>query len=171
MSNPIRFLDPDGTNSLTVCIRKGAEAGTPFGPKGQMVGAVVGGAIGLGLLLYNALSKDSPSQSTQSSSLKVIAGSTPAKPPNDPDEGTWRAQGPNLNSIDTNNLPHGWTKLVDRGGRIHIRDNFGNYRIRIDPARNGAPSHKHFYDINGRPIDINGNPTFFASPESHIPLR
>lgn len=83
----------------------------------------------------------------------------------------WVKQDKNLNDIDPNNLPDGWTK-TEKNGYTHIRDTEGNYRVRIDPpvTKKGTSAHKHYYDLNGKHLDVNGNPVDFGSPESHIPL-
>ena len=67
-------------------------------------------------------------------------------------------------------MPKNWTKTTNNGF-IHIRDEFGNIRIRIDPPDSITKyPHKHLYDINGNSIDINGNIVSKTSPDAHIPL-
>ena len=73
--------------------------------------------------------------------------------------------------VDVDNLPEGWSK-TEHNGFIHIRDENGTIRIRIDPPdKNTLYPHKHLYDKSGNPIDINGNPVDRRSPDAHIPLN
>ena len=56
--------------------------------------------------------------------------------------------------VDVDNLPEGWSK-TEHNGFIHIRDENGTIRIRIDPPDKNTPyPHKHLYDKSGNPIDI-----------------
>ena len=81
-----------------------------------------------------------------------------------------------LNDVDVNNLPDslpdGW-RHTDNNGRIHIRDEEGKIRIRVDPPDNvGTPyRHKHYYDKDYKPLDVNGNSVPQNSPDAHIPLQ
>jgi len=77
----------------------------------------------------------------------------------------------NAKDVDVNNLPEGWTK-TENNGFTHIRDQNGKIRIRLDPPDSKTPyPHKHLYDTNENPIDINGNPVSPKSPDAHIPLE
>jgi len=104
------------------------------------------------------------------SSADMIAGLKGGSTPGNPDPRGNRPDD-NLNNVDPNNLPDGWTRTIDHAGRTHIRDASGRYRIRIDPATKGHPLHRHHYNIHGQPIDIHGHPTRFGVPNSHIPMR
>jgi hypothetical protein len=68
-------------------------------------------------------------------------------------------------------LPSGWTK-TSNNGFIHIRDEYGVIRIRIDPPTAQTPfDHIHFYDELRNPLDINGNIVPKNSPSAHIPIN
>ena len=69
------------------------------------------------------------------------------------------------------NLPEGWT-FYENKGFIHIRDSARKMRIRIDPPDKNTPyTHIHFFDVEGNPLDINGNVVDHRSPNAHIPYR
>jgi len=54
----------------------------------------------------------------------------------------------------------------------HIRDNDGTIRSRIDPPDSATTyPHKHYYDVNKNPLDVNGNIVNPKSPDAHIPLK
>ena len=68
-------------------------------------------------------------------------------------------------------MPKDWSATTNNGF-THIRDENGTIRIRIDPPDNKTPyAHKHFYDHNGKSVDVNGNPVKANSPDAHIPLK
>ncbi|MBP2098435.1 hypothetical protein [Enterococcus rivorum] len=82
----------------------------------------------------------------------------------------WDGQDTNLNDVDLDNLPEGWSKTENKG-HTHVRDAEGKLRIRKDPA-DGVTNydHKHYYDRNKVPLDKHGNPVNRKSPDAHIPL-
>lgn len=66
------------------------------------------------------------------------------------------------------NLPEGWT-YEEHNGRVHIRDENGNMRVRIDEPDAKTPyRHMHVYDENGNCLDINGNIVDRKDPGGHI---
>lgn len=86
-------------------------------------------------------------------------------------EAEWDEQDTDLNDVDPDDLPEGWTK-TENNGFIHIRDERGRIRIRIDPPDNKTPyPHKHYYDSAKNSVDVNGNIANPKSPEAHIPLE
>ena len=55
---------------------------------------------------------------------------------------------------------------------IHIKDNNGNYRVRVDvPDKHTPYNHIHILDENGNPLDINGNIVSPKDPAGHIPYK
>ncbi len=79
--------------------------------------------------------------------------------------------GRDVNDVDINNLPEGWTK-TENNGFTHVRDGNGRIRIRIDPPDAKTPyPHKHVYAPDGTPLDVNGKPVSPKSPDAHIPLK
>jgi RHS repeat-associated protein len=77
----------------------------------------------------------------------------------------------NSQDVDIDNLPEGWTR-TDNNGHTHIRDENGKLRIRLDPPDKKTPyNHKHYYDADENPIDVDGNPVDPKSPDAHIPLE
>jgi len=84
---------------------------------------------------------------------------------------TWQNSPPNLNNINPNNLPPGWTKTT-HNGFTHVRDTSGTIRMQIHPPdRVTTFNHKHFYDNFGNPLDIHGRIVDPRSPNAHIPLH
>lgn len=72
---------------------------------------------------------------------------------------------------DPDNLPEGWTK-TDNNGHIHIRDENGDVRIKIDPPDWRTDyDHKHFLDADGNSLDVNGNIVKPNNPDAHIPIN
>ncbi len=71
-----------------------------------------------------------------------------------------------------NNIPDNW-EIHDNNGFVHIKDEKGITRIRIDPPdKVGTPiDHIHIYDENKNPLDINGNIRGKKDIEVHIPLK
>lgn len=68
-------------------------------------------------------------------------------------------------------LPNGWD-FQEHNGRIHIRDEKGNFRIRIDPPDPKTNyTHIHIYDANNNCLDIDGNIVSNKSPSGHIPYN
>ena len=68
-------------------------------------------------------------------------------------------------------LPKGWD-FQDHNGRIHIKDETGNYRVRIDvPDKTTNYTHIHIIDKNKNPLDINGNIVSYKDPAGHIPYN
>ena len=69
------------------------------------------------------------------------------------------------------NTPENWD-FQEHNGRIHIKDNNGNYRVRVDvPDKNTPYNHIHILDENGNPLDINGNIVSPKDPAGHIPYK
>ena len=63
-------------------------------------------------------------------------------------------------------------EFQNTGRIIHIKDEEGNVRIRVDiPDKRTGFAHKHYYDKNGNSLDINGNIVPKDSPKAHIPLQ
>lgn len=68
-------------------------------------------------------------------------------------------------------LPEGWD-FQNHNGRIHIKDENGNYRVRIDPPdKKTNYTHIHIMDENKNPLDINGNIVSPKDPSGHIPYN
>ncbi len=68
-------------------------------------------------------------------------------------------------------LPEGWD-FQNHNGRIHIKDECGNYRVRIDPPdKKTNYMHIHIMDENKNPLDINGNIVSPKDPSGHIPYN
>ena len=68
-------------------------------------------------------------------------------------------------------IPEGWD-FQDHNGRIHIKDENGNFRIRIDlPDKKTNYTHIHIMDENKNPLDINGNIVSPKDPSGHIPYN
>ena len=78
---------------------------------------------------------------------------------------------PQAQDVDIDNLPPGWG-MTEHNGHIHVRDDQGRIRIRIDPPDRNTPyRHVHFYDELGRPLDADGNVVDRRSIEAHIPFE
>ena len=79
---------------------------------------------------------------------------------------------PNMKKQDIiKNIPDNWS-YTENNGFVHIRDNNGKMRIRIDPADKVTEyPHVHIYDENGNLLDINGNIVNRKSPDGHIPYE
>ncbi|WYJ98829.1 hypothetical protein DOK67_0003158 [Enterococcus sp. DIV0212c] len=87
------------------------------------------------------------------------------------DDKSWNSDGEDLNDVDENNLPDGWT-ATNHNGRVHIRDGNGKIRVRVDPPDKVTNyDHKHYFDKNDNPLDENGNIVDKKSPDAHIPLK
>lgn len=68
-------------------------------------------------------------------------------------------------------VPDGWD-FQNHNGRIHFKDENGNYRIRIDPPdKKTNYTHIHIFDENKNPLDINGNVVSPKDPSGHIPYN
>ena len=68
-------------------------------------------------------------------------------------------------------IPEGWD-FQNHNGRIHIKDENGNYRVRIDPPdKKTNYTHIHIMDENKNPLDINGNIVSPKDPSGHIPYN
>lgn len=68
-------------------------------------------------------------------------------------------------------VPNGWS-FHNHNGRIHIKDEKGNYRIHIDLLDNKTNyTHIHILDENENPLDINGNIVSSKDPSGHIPYN
>ena len=68
-----------------------------------------------------------------------------------------------------NSLPDGW-EYQEHNGRVHIKDENSNYRIRIDiPDKKTNYMHIHIFDENKNPLDVNGNIVSRKNPAGHIP--
>ena len=68
-------------------------------------------------------------------------------------------------------LPEGWD-FQNHNGRIHIKDESGNYRVRIDPPdKKTNYTHIHIMDENKNPLDINGNIVSPKDLSGHIPYN
>jgi hypothetical protein len=69
------------------------------------------------------------------------------------------------------NLPKGW-KYTENNGFVHVRDENGVIRMRIDPPDKVTKyDHVHLYNENGESLDINGNVVDKKSPDAHIPYK
>ena len=68
-------------------------------------------------------------------------------------------------------LPKTWS-FYNNNGFVHVKDETGQYRIRIDPMDKTNPStnfpHMHIYNQNGKSLDKTGNVVDPSSPEAHI---
>ena len=70
-----------------------------------------------------------------------------------------------------NATPKGWD-YQEHNGRVHIKDDNSNYRVRIDPPDKNTPyTHIHILDENGNPLDINGNIVSRKDSTGHIPYK
>ena len=69
------------------------------------------------------------------------------------------------------NVPKTWS-IEEHKGFVHIKDEKGVIRIRLDPPDNVTKyEHIHIYDEHKRSLDINGNIVNRKSPKAHIPLK
>ena len=69
------------------------------------------------------------------------------------------------------NTPEDWD-FQEHNGRIHIKDDNGNYRVRVDvPDKHTPYNHIHILDENGNPLDANGNIVSPKDPAGHIPYN
>lgn len=88
-----------------------------------------------------------------------------------------------INNLDTNNIPNmtkqdilnkipdSW-KYTEHNGFVHIKDDTGTMRIRIDPPdKVTSYPHVHVYDNNGNLLDVLGNIVDRKSPDGHIPYK
>jgi hypothetical protein len=68
-------------------------------------------------------------------------------------------------------IPDGWD-FQNHNGRVHIKDENGNYRVRIDPPdKKTNYTHIHIFDENKNPLDIDGNIVLSKDPSGHIPYN
>lgn len=66
------------------------------------------------------------------------------------------------------NLPEGWT-YTEHNGRVHIKDENGNFRVRIDPPDKVTKyQHMHILDEHSNPLDVDGNIVSPKSLDGHI---
>ena len=88
-----------------------------------------------------------------------------------------------VKNLDTNNIsnmtkqeiidgiPDSW-KYAEHNGFVHIKDETGIMRIRIDPPDKVIQyPHVHVYDNNGNLLDKVGNIVDRKSPDGHIPYK
>ena len=86
-------------------------------------------------------------------------------------------------NLDTNNIPNmtkqeiidaipdNW-KYTEHNGFVHIKDEAGKMRIRIDPPDKVTQyPHVHVYDDDGNLLDSLGNIVDRKSPSGHIPYK
>ena len=86
-------------------------------------------------------------------------------------------------NLDTNNIPNmtkqeiidaipdNW-KYAEHNGFVHIKDEAGKIRIRIDPPDKVTQyPHVHVYDNDGNLLDSLGNIVDRKSPDGHIPYK
>ena len=86
-------------------------------------------------------------------------------------------------NLDTNNIPNmtkqeiidaipdNW-KYTEHNGFVHIKDEAGKMRIRIDPPDKVTQyPHVHVYDDDGNLLDSLGNIVDRKSPDGHIPYK
>ncbi|WP_034561296.1 hypothetical protein [Carnobacterium gallinarum] len=70
-----------------------------------------------------------------------------------------------------NSLPKGWG-YTENNGFVHVRDQQGVIRLRIDPPDNQTLyDHVHLFKSDFKPLDINGNVVNKKSSEAHIPYK
>lgn len=68
-------------------------------------------------------------------------------------------------------IPDNWD-FQNHNGRIHIKDENGNFRVRIDPPDKVTDyTHIHIFDENKNPLDIFGNIVSKKDPAGHIPYK
>ncbi|WP_207717314.1 hypothetical protein [Anaerosporobacter faecicola] len=68
-------------------------------------------------------------------------------------------------------IPDNWD-FQNHNGRIHIKDENGNFRVRIDPPDKVTNyTHIHIFDENKNPLDIFGNIVSKKDPAGHIPYK
>lgn len=68
-------------------------------------------------------------------------------------------------------VPDDWS-YTEHNGFVHIKDELGKIRIRIDPPDAKTPyPHVHIYDSEGNLLDILGNIVDRKSPDGHIPYK
>ena len=88
-----------------------------------------------------------------------------------------------INNLDTNNIPDmtkqdilneipdNW-KYTEHNGFVHIKDDAGTMRIRIDPPdKVTSYPHVHVYDNDGNLLNRLGNIVDRKSPDGHIPYK
>ena len=94
-----------------------------------------------------------------------------------------KAAGNIAKNLDTNNIPNmtkkeiidaipdNW-KYTEHNGFVHIKDEAGKIRIRIDPPDKVTQyPHVHVYDNDGNLLDSLGNIVDRKSPDGHIPYK
>ena len=70
-----------------------------------------------------------------------------------------------------NVIPDKW-KYTEHNGFVHIKDETGKMRIRIDPSDKVTKyPHVHVYDTNGNLLDTSGNIVDRKSTNGHIPYK
>lgn len=68
-------------------------------------------------------------------------------------------------------IPDNW-KYTEHNGFVHIKDEAGKIRIRIDPPDKVTQyPHVHVYDNDGNLLDSLGNIVDRKSPDGHIPYK
>ena len=68
-------------------------------------------------------------------------------------------------------IPDNW-KYAEHNGFVHIKDEAGKIRIRIDPPDKVTQyPHVHVYDNDGNLLDSLGNIVDRKSPDGHIPYK
>ena len=79
---------------------------------------------------------------------------------------------PNMNKQEIiDSIPDTW-KYTEHNGFVHVRDESGRIRIRIDPPDKVTQyPHVHIYDDEGNLLDILGNVVSKKSMAGHIPYK
>ena len=68
-------------------------------------------------------------------------------------------------------IPDDW-EYTEHNGFVHIKDETGKMRIRIDPPDKMTKCpHIHAYDNNGNLLDRFGNIVDRTSPAGHLPYK
>ena len=157
----MKYTGPTGEFVIPFAIPALPAIGTAIAKGVAVVGAVIVG-LALGDAASEIIKSENQEKSPQSQSPLVDSNVSPSEDDNLEYD---------LNDIDLQSLPEGWTSTENKG-HTHIRDDTGNIRIRIDPPDGRTQHrHKHLYDRNGNSLDKNGNIVDRKSPEAHIPVE
>ena len=116
-------------------------------------------------------------------SLDDLPSGRPGKAPETGGESGSKGTSNITKNLDTNNIPNmtkqeiidtipdNW-KYTEHNGFVHIKDEAGKIRIRIDPPDKVTQyPHVHVYDNDGNLLDSLGNIVDRKSPDGHIPYK
>ena len=133
--------------------------------------------------IFESQRADIPEYEDYLSDLAEASSERPGRAPEMGGESGSKGTGNITKNLDTNNIPNmtkqeiidtipdNW-KYTEHNGFVHIKDEAGKIRIRIDPPDKVTQyPHVHVYDNDGNLLDGLGNIVDRKSPSGHIPYK